>query len=197
MGLFGRFKKGSNSNIDLSIPSIKRMVDWIQDPAEFNKKPDAAAIFDERNLFWPTQKTEYCVLIKFSVDGQEYIGFTGPITWCFIGVDFNKMSTDNLYETYCGWHIAYVTLNSGEYNKANVGSNLETIMEKLRKDNYTDIRKLQNIFIGGQNYYEFGATRNGDKVIIVGVEDDLQEYKHDYILPFYEYIGIGWNPLDK
>jgi hypothetical protein len=197
MGLFDRFKRGNNSNIDLSNPSIKSMVDWIQHPTEFNKMPDTAVIFDERNLFWATQKTEHCALIKFSVDGQEYVGFTGPITWCFLGVDFNRMSIDSLYETYCGWHIAFATLNSKEYNKVDEGSNFETVAQKLAKSNYADIQKLQNVFIGGQNYYEFSATQNGAKVKIVGVEDDLQEYKNDHILPFYEYIGIGWNPLDK
>ena len=197
MGLFDRFKKGNNSNIDLSNPSLKKMVDWIEHPMEFNKKPDSAIIFDERVLFWATQEIEHCTLVKFSVDGKEYIGFTGPITWCFLGIDFNKMSIDNLYETYCGWHIAFATLNSNEYDKLKEGNDLEVVKQKLAKDNYADIEKLQNVFLGGQNYYEFSATKNGLKIKIVGVEDDLQEYKHDYILPFYEFIGIRWNPLDK
>jgi|SRR5690554_108261 len=196
MGFFDRFKKNNGSDLDLSNLGIKKMVEWIQHPMEFNRKPDNAIVFDERNLFWPTQKSEKCYLIKYTIDNVEYIGFTGPTTWSFIGIDFKKMSIENLYETYCGWYIAFFTSNSKEYEKSKEGLNEKIILEKLKLENYSEINKLENIFIGGNNYYEFSAMKNGIKIKIVGTEDNFREYSLEHILPFYEYIGIGWNPLE-
>lgn len=197
MRIFDKFKRKDESSLDLSNPGIRKMVDWINHPNEFNKKPDSAVVFDERDLFWPTQQNEHCYLIKYTVDGVEYIGFTGPTTWSFIGIDFSKMTIDNLYETYCGWYIAFYTFNSKEYNKEKEGENESVVLNKLVSEGYSEINKLQNLYIGTNNYYEFSAIKNGQKIKIVGIEDDLHEYSFDHLLPFYEYIGIGWNPLDK
>lgn len=197
MGIFDNFKSSNSSSIDLSNNAIKRMVEWIAHPMEFDKEPESAVIFDERNLFWHTNQTEYCSLIKFVVDKEEYIGITGPITWCFIGVDFNKMTIDNLYETYCGWHIVFASINSKDYDKKMEGINEMLIIEKLSSENFKVLKKLQNVFIGGNNYYEFLAEKDGNKIKLVGTENEMIEYSIAHILPFYEYVGIGWNPLDK
>jgi hypothetical protein len=194
MGVFDLFKKKEESNQN---PLITKMLDWIEHPMEFNKKPDSIEIFDERDLSWPTKQPERCALVKFRVDDDEYIGFTGPITWCFIGIDFSKMSIDSLYETYCGWHIEFATINSKDYDDSQVGKTEIEVINKLIIDNYTNIQTLQNTLIGGNNYYEFEAEKNGKKTKVVGTEKELIEYPIEHILPFYEYIGITWNPLDK
>jgi len=36
------------------------MVDWIEHPMEFGKKPESINIIDERTLFWPSQQKEKC-----------------------------------------------------------------------------------------------------------------------------------------
>lgn len=136
-------------------------------------------------------------MIKFTVDNEEYIGFTGPITWCFIGIEFNKLSIEQLYERYTGWFIAFYTINSESYQKSLEGTNEANVIDKLHRRGFNEIKTIQKAFIGGENYYEFTAQEAGKKVIIVGTENDLQEFEIDHILPFYEYIGIGWNPLDK
>ena len=197
MGLFDRFKKQPSGYLDLSNPTIKKMVEWIEHPMEFNKKPDTAIIYDQRELFWPSQKKEICSLVKFTVDGEEYIGFTGPTTWCFIGIDFNKLSVEQLYERYTGWFIAFFTINSDTYDKTLEGTNESKVIEQLHRNGLDEIKVLQKAFIGGNNYYEFSADEGGEQLKVVGVEGDMQEFPKDYILPFYEYIGIGWNPLDK
>jgi hypothetical protein len=197
MGLFDRFKKNSNSNIDLNNPLIKKMVEWIEHPMEFNKKPETAIILDQRELFWPSQKKEICALIKFTVDNNEYIGFTGPTTWCFIGIDFKKLTIEQLYERYTGWFIAFFTKNSESYQKSLEGTNEKVVFDQLYRNGYDEIRTIENVYLGKDNYYEFIADEGGRKIRVVGVENDLNEFEMDYILPFYEYIGIGWNPLDK
>jgi hypothetical protein len=197
MGLLDRFKKQPSENLDLKNPSIKKMVDWIEHPMEFNKKPDTAIIFDQRELFWPSQQNEICSLIKFSLDGDEYIGFTGPTTWCFIGIDFTKLTVEQLYERYTGWFIAFFTINSDNYDKSLEGTNENIVIEQLRRNGLDQISTVQKTFIGGNTYYEFIADEGGQKIKVIGTEEDLQEFPMEYILPYFEYIGIGWNPLDK
>lgn len=197
MGLFDRFKKNSNTNLDLNNPMIKKMVEWIEHPMEFNKKPESAIILDQRELFWPSQKKEICALVKFTVDNEDYIGFTGPTTWCFIGIDFKQLSVEQLYERYTGWFIAFFTINSETYQKSLEGTNEKVVINQLYKNGLDEVNTIQKAYIGNENYYEFTADEGGRKIRVVGVENDLQEFDMDYILPFYEYIGIGWNPLDK
>jgi len=200
MSFFDRFKKKqdeiSSTNLDLSNPIIKRVVLWIEDPREFGKSPDEIKILDERLLFWPTGQNEKCFLVEFNVDGKYYIAFAGPIIWCFIGIDFKKLSCEQLYERYAGWYIAFHTLNSKDYDKASEGRNEAVVLSKLKSSGLASIETSQKIFIGGKTYYEFMTQSDGIKSRVVGVEDDLKKYPIDYVLPFYEYIGIGWDPLN-
>ncbi|WP_347069966.1 hypothetical protein [Flavobacterium sp. WV_118_3] len=196
MGLFEKSKKQPSAELDMTNPIIKEMVEWIEHPLEFNKKPDSAIILDQRELFWPTHNYELCSLVKFSVDGTEYIGFTGPITWCFFSIDFTKLSVEQLYERYTGWYIAFSVSNSDSYDKSLEGTNGAIVIEQLRSTGLEEIITVEKIYIGGFNYYEFSAIDNGQKVRVVGTEDNMQKYPMDYILPYFERIGIDWNPLD-
>lgn len=207
MGLFDKFKKNKkdtpkdtsakgNENLDLSNPIVKKMVDWIEHPMEFGKKPDSIEIINKRTLFWPSQRNEECYLLKFSVDNSEYIGFTGPTTWCFFDIDFSKVSFEELYIRYTGWFIAFFTINSENYDKSLEGTNEEKVIDSLRRTGLSDIKTLQKAFIGGNNYYEFSADKGGQKLKVVGIENEMQEYPSDSILPYFEYIGIGWDPLN-
>lgn len=211
MGIFDRFKKNkketsketskddqawNSNNIDLSDPIIKKMVDWIEHPMEFGRKPDSIEIIDKRTLFWPSQKNEDCFLLKYSVDGKEYIGFTGPITWSFFDIDLSKVSYEDLYVRYTGWFIAFFTINSENYDKSKEGNNEEKVIDSLRKTGLSDIKTLQKAYIGGNNYYEFVADEGGQKLKVVGIENEMKEYPIDAVLPYFEYIGIGWDPLN-
>ena len=196
MGIFDLFKKNNSSQLNLSNPAIKKMVKWIAHPMEFNKLPDSAEIFDERELFWPSQKMEKCYLIKFVVDGEEYIGFTGPITWCFFAIDFSKMTIQSLYEAYCGWFITFATVNDDNYDKTKEGYNREIIDEDLEDEGYSNITLRQNVVIAGENYYDFLAEKDGVKYQVVGTQGAMVAHDMSYILPLYDYIGVAWNPLE-
>jgi hypothetical protein len=205
MAIFDRFKKNkketpghdqASQNLNLSDPIIKKMVDWIEHPMEFGKKPDAIEIVDKRVLFWPSHKNETCYLLKYVVDNKEYIGFTGPITWSFFDIDLSKVSYDDLYVRYCGWFIAFFTINAENYDQAQEGKNEEKVIDSLHSKGFSDIKTLQKSFIGGNNYYEFIANKDGQKLKVVGIENEMQEYPIHAVLPYYEYIGIGWDPLN-
>jgi hypothetical protein len=205
MGIFGFFKKdkavqeeNSNhpTNLNLDDPIIKKMIDWIEHPMEFNKKPDCIEIFDQRDLFWPTQKIEKCYLLKFSINNKEYIGFTGPISWCFLDIDFTKLKKEDLYMRYTGWFTVFATINSGNYNKSQEGSNKDLVVKKLEKQAYSDIEVLQSANLGGENYYEFKCKKDNEVLKVVGTQNNLSSFKMDHILPFFEFIGIQWEPFN-
>lgn len=207
MGIFDRFKNKKNDGCisseqedkvkyDMSNPMIKKMVDWIEHPMEFGKKPDSIKIVDKRTLFWPSYSNEDCYLLEYSVEGKKYIGFTGPTTWSFFDIDLTKLSYEDLYLRYTGWFIAFFTINSENYDKSLEGNNEGNVIESLYRTGLTEIKTLQRAYIGEDNYYEFFATKDGRKIKVVGIENDMQEYPIDSILPYYEYIGIAWDPLN-
>ena len=129
MGLFDKFKKKGNANDQI----IEKMIEWIKHPLEFGKKPDEISILDKQTLFWPSQKQEECYLIKYSVDKEEYIGFTGPISWSFFDIDFTKLNNKDLYIRYTGWCVVFYTINSEGYDKSKEGSDEAKVISSLEK----------------------------------------------------------------
>lgn len=210
MGIFDRFKKNKKSDesngserkqpdskneLNLYNPIIKKMVDWIEHPMEFGKKPDSIKIIDERTLFWPSQQNEKCYLCEYLVEGAKYIGFTGPTTWTFFDVDLAKLSNEDIYLRYTGWFICFFTINSESYDKSQEGLNEEKVKSDLLKTGLTELTCNQKSFLGGDTYYEFTAKEAGVTIIVVGTEGDMHKRPSNYILPYFEYIGIGWDPL--
>jgi len=55
---------------------------------------------------------------------------------------------------------------------------------------------LQKAYIAGNTFYEFTANENGEKIFVAGVEKELIKYPGDYLLPYFEYIGQIWDPLN-
>ncbi|WP_420572467.1 hypothetical protein [Kordia sp.] len=201
MGLFDRFKKNkkqdsNDNNLDLKNPIIKQMVEWLEHPMEFGKKPDAIEIVDKKSLFWPSQQQEDCYLLKYTFDGDEYIGFTGPTTWSFLGIDFSKVTHEELYLMYTGWFIAFFTSQSEGYDKSMEGNNEAEVIKYLEASGYENVETLQKVYLGERNYYEFSANSDGEKIKLVGIDDETDEYPADSILPFYHYIGTVWDPMN-
>jgi hypothetical protein len=186
-----------DSALDLKNPIIAKMVEWIEHPLEFNRRPESISIVASRDLFCPTQEVEECHLLKFTMDGgEEYIGFTGPITWCFLDIDFNALSPDDLFLRYIGWYVAFGYYNQEDYDKSKEASNWQKVLAKQTKKGYGEISILQNLYMANENYYELSAIKNGKEVRLVGTEKNMGECPKDYILPFYEFIGEIWSPFD-
>ncbi len=61
-----------SENLDLSNPIIKKMVEWIEHPLEFGKKPEKIEIANERILFLPNNQKEKCYLLT-SVQSKDLI----------------------------------------------------------------------------------------------------------------------------
>jgi len=177
---------------------LEKMFNWIKHPAEFGKKPDSIELFDKRELYFPNNSNEMCYLYKFHVDGIMYIGFCNSCTtWCFFGIDFTKLTIDELYLRYIGWYIDF--FNPNKY-KSFPNKILKSSIYKLNKEGYTDIKLLDSMCVVGVDnlyYYIFQCKKDDKPCKLVGlVGVDMKVYENGSILPFYEFIGLDWNPFD-
>jgi hypothetical protein len=186
--------------------ALQEMSSWIEHPLEFNKKPEHIEILSQTRLFWPTQQVEDCFLVKFRMkdDPTEYIGFTGPITWCFFSIDFSALTHEELYLRYTGWYIAFSTRDFEPPAEL-----VEELAEKERKmmnrwkkhmDNITIEDKL---FIGEEYYYVLKGypknpvlkTVSDTPKLEIGTHKNQQYYPIDAILPFFRHMGMIWDPF--
>jgi hypothetical protein len=185
MGLFDFFKKEEKT--EKKSKPITDMTEWIKHPMEFNKTPESVEIADSKILFTPNQKSEECYLMRFRVDGKEFIGFTGPITWCFFDIDFAGHSFEDLYLKYIGWYVYFLANHSGKYKELEKESDREPFKKLLEDDGYTKITITQAANIAGGNYYVATATQDwGDEELdeeetdeeifcLVGTDDSCLE----------------------
>ncbi|MCW3085832.1 MAG: hypothetical protein JWP12_3198 [Bacteroidetes bacterium] len=186
---------------------INEMTKWIEHPMEFNKSPEHIEIVAEAKLMWITQEIEDCYLLKFTVKGheQEYIGFTGPITWCFIGIDFSKLSHEELFLRYTGWHLAFCSQDSKP--EADELQTLEEVEKKMLKklEKYQANISIQSkVYLGDDYYYSIKCylkntvkkTISEEASIFVGPANDLQYSNSSAILPFFRYLGKMWDPFN-
>ncbi|RZJ71748.1 hypothetical protein [Flavobacterium sp.] len=175
--------------------AVQQMVDWVSHPLEFGRAPDTVRLLDQKELFWITQHIETCYLVEFTFGDDYYIGFTGPITWCFLAIDFKKLTFRELYERYAGWHIAFSEYNNPKYDKSKQGKDEAKLVARLVKHGYKDIRTIENTYISKQNYYEFAALKNDKPVTVVCTNKTASLYENDYILPYFDFIGKIWDPF--
>ena len=186
---------------------IEKMSDWIAHPMEFNKRPEHIEIVAEKKLMWITQEVEDCYLVKFTMKDNltEYIGFTGPITWCFIGIDFSKLSHDELFLRYTGWYLAFCARDSKpepEEEKVLIEQE-EKVLKKMKKYQ-ANITIEEKIYLGDEYHYSIKCylkntvlkTISEDASIFVGPVNDLRYIFSGGILPFYKYLGQLWDPFN-
>lgn len=190
----------------MSQAMIQKMIEWIEHPMEFNCKPDNIEIVDERKLLWLNNQQEDCCLVKFSFkdDPQIYIGFTGPITWCFIGIDFTNCSFEELYLKYTGWYIAFTTKDiiPNEELQASLQESEKKYLKKW-STYYAKPTIIDKVFIGDEYQYHLqGFFKN--TVLKTASETPTNIYgnaKRNVVdiknisLGFYDYLGKMWNPF--
>ena len=182
---------------------IEKMSEWIGHPMEFNKRPEHIEIVAKKKLMWITQEVEECYLLKFTMKDNptEYIGFTGPITWCFIGIDFSKLSHDELFLRYTGWFLAFCSADSKpEASELKAVEETEKkMLEKLKKS-YTNVTISEKTFLGDDYYYSIRCnltdSAKEEVSFFVGPAKDLQPASSGAILPFFTYLGNMWDPFN-
>ena len=177
--------------------AIEEMTQWIESPMEFGKKPTEIHVLDSKKIFWPSKEIEEAFLIKYTMsDGEEYIGFTGPVTWSFFDIDFKSLSKEDLYERYTGWFICFISHNSNSTNKSDLASDKDHMVEKLKALGYQDLIVNQNVLIANENFYEIKAVKEGHIKFVVGSVSQHIEYDSSTALPLYAFAGEMWNPLN-
>ena len=185
------------TKIDMNDPVIKKMCDWIEEDANFGVKPDSIEVIARRLLDWPlSEQKEKIHLCKYSIDQKEYIGFTGPASWTFVDTDLSSLSHDDLYTRYKGW---FITSKAEKFDRDNTfkdASNESELVLALSRRGITEFTCNRKLFFEGETFYEFIGKKQDDSIKIVGTKGDMNERPIDYILPYYEYIGNFWKPIN-
>ena len=177
--------------------AIKEMSNWLESPMELNEKPKTISIKDYRKLYWPSRQIEDAYLVEFTdSEDSRYIGFTGPITWTFFGIDFEQLSDEELYNLYTGWFICFFSAQQEDQAIEGQEEFKTQIRNYLVENGYESIVFRQTVIMGGQMYYEIKASKSGNESFVVGVGGELTEYDGKVILPLYKFVGEMWNPLD-
>lgn len=90
--------------------ALSDMAKWLAHSKEFSEKPVEQQIIYEREISWPWEKHPVKIfLIEYKLrNGLEGIGFTGPTTWSFAGVeDWKALTPDDWVYCYVGWYIQF------------------------------------------------------------------------------------------
>lgn len=177
--------------------ALKEMTDWLKSPMELNQKPKTISIRDSRTILWLSNQKEKFYLIDYTdSEGNEYVGFTGPITWSFYGVDYTNLSNEDIYNLYTGWCISFSANKMQDKNDPRFAQQRKAMMTKLENLGYQDIEIKSEIIIVDEVFFEIKGTKEGDKKWIVGRLSDPKEYDDDIILPFYRHMGEMWGPFN-
>jgi hypothetical protein len=176
--------------------AIADVREWVASPMEWGRAPASAAVVwrDVRN--WPFFDEPVAVrLVAFEMDdGTRGIAVTGPITWCFLQIDFTAFTHEQLVKLYAGWFINFAVLNSPEaaakQKHAATPADLESA---LTAQGFTAITILDRLQLGDDTYFAARATRDGAPSIVAGRPASITTYDPASPLmslpPLYWYLG--------
>ena len=97
--------------------AVEAMSDWLASPMEFGERPADCEVVFQKKLPWFGGGPEICFLVRYRMrDRKEFIGFTGPITWSFLGVPMSEVDAvasssryQALVNLYYGWYAAFAS----------------------------------------------------------------------------------------
>ncbi|WP_324725990.1 HEAT repeat domain-containing protein [Actomonas aquatica] len=93
--------------------AVAEMAEWLADPQEYGRPPDAIELMDQRRLFWPPTRDERDVaLVRYTYNptGDETepdvgIGMVGSVTFALFGEATPNLSATELYGLHCAWEL--------------------------------------------------------------------------------------------
>jgi hypothetical protein len=177
--------------------AIQDMTEWIESPMELNESPTTISIRDSRKIVWPSEEIVAAYLVDFTDSkGEKYVGFTGPITWTFFSINYDKLSNEELYNLYTGWFICFYSSQEENKNDEKSQADQKLMAEKIKQLGYQDFKIEIKIQMAEQTFFEISAKKDGKDKFIVGTINDMVEYDSYVILPLYKYIGELWDPLN-
>lgn len=186
--------------------ALNEMADWLSHSQEFGEKPVKLQIIYERDVSWPCEGYPIKIyLIKYRMkNGWEGVGFTGPITWSFTGLDdWQTLTPEDLVYCYTGWYIQFFFIGyQGAYKIDNNKQAEQVVLDLMGKGIISSsYYKVCDVFPLGDDltYYVIEVIRNGTPVYLVGTKDNYIFYNKNFppmkLSPLFYFLGKTFNPF--
>lgn len=186
--------------------ALNEMADWLSHSQEFGEKPVKQQIIYERDISWPCEGYPIRIyLIKYRMkNGFEGIGFTGPITWSFTGLDdWQALTPEDVVYCYTGWYIQFFFIGYQGASKIDNNKQAEQVVFDLMEKGIisSSYYRVCDVFPLGDDltYYVIEVVRNGNPVYLVGTKDNYIFYNKTFapmkLPPLFYFLGKTFNPF--
>jgi len=188
--------------------ALNEMDKWLSHSIEFGEKPIQQRIIYEHEVSWPWQPYPVKVfLIEYRMKkGFEGIGITGPVTWSFVAIDdWRAFTPEDWIYCYAGWYIQFFFIYpKGGSKKDSLEKAYRFVFQLIEQRTIEPFFfKICDAFVLGDDltYFAIEGIKNGEKVYIVGTEEDYIFYQKDLpqmqLPPLYYFLGKTFNPFRK
>lgn len=163
---------------------------WLAHPMEMGREPATASVVWSDRRVWPGFDDPVEVfLVGYDMgDGSRGIAVTGPITWSFFQIDFDRLSHEDLAKLYAGWFLEFVVLQDAKTQE--LAATEAEITAALGARGLAAITVLDRVRIGDDTYFAARAEKDGAATFVAGTADDLRYY--DASLPQMMLPPLFW-----
>lgn len=188
--------------------ALTQMTEWLFHQSKFGEKPIKQQIIYERYVNWPCEDHPVKIfLIKYRMKGGfEGVGLTGPTTWSFVELkDWKSLTPEDFIYCFIGWHIYFFFINIQGFSKKENKQKADHFVAGLVDQGIVEanFHKVGEVFCVGEDltYYAIEVIKNGEKVYLVGTQDNYVFYRKDFppmqLPPFFYFLGKTFNPFGK
>ncbi|GHO49687.1 hypothetical protein [Ktedonospora formicarum] len=188
--------------------AVNEMENWLAHPMEFGEKPREAYVIYENEVKWPSVGLTQAFLVQYELSERiKGIGFTGPITWSFIGIDWESWSSftpEELMYCYAGWYTQFTLSHREDYLRESSHEAKQAFFERLKIDGYKDASLKDQFTLdndeGGTSFYTVEVRKGGVHYYAIGTVEEYNLYGKDlapmkHLPPFYYYLGKELDPF--
>lgn len=153
---------------------------WLADPSQIGIPPTRIELVDQRRQCWPGYDDPVeCFLFRFSYEFAQgkysNIGIAGPLTHAF-HADLQDLPPEDIYAAFAGWHVDSDEIHEVDLTsrQAAVIDHVDRLMKRINDAGCFDVTPLILGFFFGDRYLVASAERQGNRVIVVADERDIQ-----------------------
>lgn len=177
----------------------KKMSDWLMSPLEFGEKPTNIKTIFTKQSFWPfTDDKKQVYLHEYTISGQgTFVGFSGPITFSILGMNYKQFTHEQLVQIYIGWYTAFKINEKHDVVKG--VKTCQYIEGLLSKIDFI-VKRCDNISYEDFSYSAVVGDMGDAKDLVVFSEGEkidlgniINLYDFDNLPPLYFYLGKKFN----
>lgn len=179
--------------------ALEEMAEWLSHPLEYGAKPIEQQVIYEGKIRWFGEESPVVTfLIHYKMpNGTEGIGFTGPITWTFLSLNWEGFTPEDLIYCYVGWYAHAGLSHLNTYTQGVSDKARQRIFDKLHQDKLVDLVEEDAFTLRADEevatFFAVRGRRDGTTYHAVGAEDGYDLYPVDIppmrLPPFFYYLG--------